>query len=107
LPLLAKFSFGGGAGAYALLVSAMGIGSIVAALVNGHRGETGGRVIAAAALAFGIAALAAAAMPDLLAEAVVLAALGAAAVIFVSSVNSPLPPAATPEPRAPLTDLFP
>src|SRR6202012_5561991 len=36
LPLLAKFSFGGGAGAYAALVSAMGVGSIAGALVNGH-----------------------------------------------------------------------
>ena len=64
LPLLAKFSFGGGAGSYAVLVSAMGVGSIVAALVNGNRGETGGRVIAAASLAFGVAALLAAAMPE-------------------------------------------
>ena len=38
LPLLAKFSFGGGAGTYAVLVSAMGVGSIAGALVNGHHG---------------------------------------------------------------------
>ena len=106
LPLLAKFSFGGGAGAYALLVSAMGVGSIVAALVNGNRGETGGKVIAAAALAFGIAALVAAAMPDLIAEAVVLAALGAAAVIFVSSVNSTIQLAVSAEMRGRVMALF-
>ena len=106
LPLLAKFSFGGGAGSYALLVSAMGVGSIVAALVNGNRGETGGRVIGAAALAFGVAALAAAAMPDLIAEAVVLAALGAAAVIFVSSVNSTIQLAVTAEMRGRVMALF-
>ena len=106
LPLLAKFSFGGGAGAYALLVSAMGVGSIVAALVNGNRGETGGKVIAAAALAFGIAALAAAAMPDLIAEAVVLAVLGGAAVIFVSSVNSTIQLAVSAEMRGRVMALF-
>jgi MFS family permease len=106
LPLLAKFSFGGGAGSYALLVSAMGVGSIVAALVNGNRGETGGKVIAAAALAFGVAALAAAAMPDLIAEAVVLAALGAAAVIFVSSVNSTIQLAVSAEMRGRVMALF-
>ena len=41
----------------------MGVGSITAAVVNGNRGETGGKVIAAASLAFGVSALLAAAMP--------------------------------------------
>jgi MFS family permease len=41
LPLLAKFSFQSGAMTYAALVSAMAVGSIVGALVNGHRGRTG------------------------------------------------------------------
>ena len=34
LPLLARFSFDGGAGAYAALVSAMGVGSVAGALVD-------------------------------------------------------------------------
>ena len=106
LPLLAKFTFGGGAGAYALLVSAMGAGSIVAALVNGNRGETGGKVIAAAALAFGIAALAAAVAPALIVEAILLAALGGAAVIFVSSVNSTIQLAVSAEMRGRVMALF-
>jgi MFS family permease len=106
LPLLAKFSFGGGAGAYALLVSAMGAGSIVAALVNGNRGETGGKVIAGASLAFGVAALAAAVAPTLIFEAIVLAALGAAAVIFVSSVNSTIQLAVSAEMRGRVMALF-
>jgi MFS family permease len=106
LPLLARFSFGGGAGSYALLVSAMAVGSIVAALFNGHRGETGGRVIAAASLAFGIAALAAAAMPDLIFEAVTLAALGAAAVTFVAAVNSTIQLAVSAEMRGRVMALF-
>jgi MFS family permease len=106
LPLLAKFSFGGGAGSYALLVSAMGVGSIIAALVNGNRGKTGGRVIAAASLGFGVAALLAAAMPDLILEAVTLAALGAAAVIFVSSINSTIQLAVSAEMRGRVMALF-
>ncbi|HVT00086.1 MAG TPA: MFS transporter [Solirubrobacterales bacterium] len=106
LPLLAKFSFGGGAGSYAVLVSAMGAGSIVAALVNGNRGETGAGVIAAASLAFGIAALLAAAMPDLVGEAIMLAALGAAAVIFVSAVNSTIQLAVSAEMRGRVMALF-
>jgi MFS family permease len=106
LPLLAKFSFGGGAGAYALLVSAMGVGSILAAVINGNRGKTGAHVIAVASLAFGVAALLAAAMPDLIFEAITLAALGAAAVIFVSSVNSTIQLAVSAEMRGRVMALF-
>ena len=57
LPLLAKFSFGGGAATYAALVSAMAVGSIVGALVNGAHGRSGPRLIAGGALAFGVLAL--------------------------------------------------
>ena len=106
LPLLAKFSFGGGAGSYAVLVCSMGVGSIIAAVVNGNRGETGAKVIAAASLAFGVSALLAAAMPDLISEAVMLAALGAAAVIFVSSVNSTIQLAVSAEMRGRVMALF-
>lgn len=106
LPLLAKFSFGGGAGSYAVLVSAMGVGSITAALINGHSGKTGAKVIATASLAFGIAALFAAAMPDLVLEAIVLAALGAAAVIFVASINSTIQLAVSAEMRGRVMALF-
>jgi MFS family permease len=106
LPLLAKFSFGGGAGSYAVLVSSMGVGSICAALINGNRGATGGRVIAAASLAFGIASLLAAVMPSLVLEAVTLAALGGAAVIFVSSINSTIQLAVSAEMRGRVMALF-
>jgi MFS family permease len=106
LPLLAKFSFGGGAGSYAVLVCSMGVGSIIAAVVNGNQGKTGAKVIAAASLAFGIAALLASAMPDIVLEAVTLAALGAAAVIFVSSVNSTIQLAVSPEMRGRVMALF-
>jgi MFS family permease len=106
LPLLAKFTFGGGAGAYAVLVSSMGVGSIIAALINGSRGKTGGAVIAAASLGFGVAALLAAVMPDLILEAVTLAALGAAAVIFVSSINSTIQLAVSAEMRGRVMALF-
>jgi len=106
LPLLAKFSFGGGAGSYAVLVCSMGVGSIVAALINGNQGKTGSKVIATASLAFGVAALLSAAMPDLILEAVTLAALGAAAVIFVSSVNSTIQLAVSAEMRGRVMALF-
>lgn len=106
LPLLAKFSFESGAMTYAALVSAMAVGSIVGALVNGHRGRTGPRLIAGGALAFGLSALLAAAMPSLALEIVMLALLGAAAVTFAATINSTLQLAVTPEMRGRVMALY-
>jgi len=106
LPLLARFSFDGGAGAYAAMVSAMGVGSVIGALVTGARGRTGPRLIAAAALAFGASALLAAAMPALALEIPMLALLGAAAVIFAASINSTLQLAVEPAMRGRVMALY-
>jgi MFS family permease len=106
LPMLAKFSFDGGAGAYAVLVSAMGVGSIAGALVTGHHGRTGPRLIAGGALAFGISALLAAAMPSLALEIPMLALLGAAAVTFAATINSSLQLAVAPEMRGRVMALY-
>jgi MFS family permease len=106
LPLLAKLSFESGAMTYASLVSAMAVGSIAGALVNGHRGRTGPRLIAGGALAFGLSALLAAAMPSLALEVVMLALLGAAAVTFAATINSTLQLAVTPEMRGRVMALY-
>ncbi|HEX5990226.1 MAG TPA: MFS transporter [Solirubrobacterales bacterium] len=106
LPLLAKFSFESGAMTYAALVSAMAVGSIAGALVNGHRGRTGPRLIAGGALAFGASALLAAAMPSLALEIVMLALLGAASVTFAATINSTLQLAVSPEMRGRVMALY-
>jgi MFS family permease len=106
LPLLAKFSFESGAMTYASMVSAMAVGSIAGALVNGHRGRTGPRLIAGGALAFGVSALLAAAMPSLALEIVMLTLLGAASVTFAATINSTLQLAVTPEMRGRVMALY-
>jgi MFS family permease len=106
LPLLAKFSFEAGAMTYAILVSAMAVGSIVGALVNGHRGRTGPGLIGAGALAFGVAALWAAAMPSLAFEIPALMLLGAASVTFAATINSTLQLAVSPEMRGRVMALY-
>ncbi len=106
LPLLAKFSFGGGAMTYGVLVSAMAVGSIAGALVNGSHGQTGPRLIAAGALAFGILALLCGAMPSLALEIPVLAGLGAAAVTFAATINSTLQLAVSAEMRGRVMALY-
>jgi MFS family permease len=106
LPLLAKFSFGGGAMVYGALVSAMAVGSIAGALINGAHGRTGPRLIAGGALAFGVSALGAAAMPSLAFEIPLLVVLGGAAVTFAATINSSLQLAVAPEMRGRVMALY-
>ncbi len=106
LPLLARFSFDGGASAYAALVSAMGVGSVIGALATGAHGRTDARLIAGAALAFGVLALLAAAMPSLALEVPVLALLGASAVTFAAAINSSLQLAVAPAMRGRVMALY-
>jgi MFS family permease len=106
LPLLAKFSFDGGAGTYAAMVSAMAVGSIAGALVNGAHGQTGPRLIAGGALAFGVLGLLAASMPTLALEIPMLALLGAAAVTFAATINSTLQLAVAPKMRGRVMALY-
>jgi MFS family permease len=106
LPLLARFSFDGGASAYAALVAAMGVGSVIGALLTGAHGRTDARLIAGAALAFGVLALLAAAMPSIAFEIPVLALLGAAAVTFAAAINSSLQLAVEPAMRGRVMALY-
>ncbi len=106
LPLLARFSFDGGASAYATLVSAMGVGSVIGALATGAHGRTDARLIAGAALAFGALALLAALMPSLALEIPVLALLGASAVTFAAAINSSLQLAVEPRMRGRVMALY-
>jgi MFS family permease len=106
LPLLAKFSFDGNATTYAAMVSAMAIGSIAGALVNGAHGRTGPRLIAGGALAFGVLALLSATMPALALELVMLTLLGAAAVTFAATINSSLQLAVEPQMRGRVMALY-
>ena len=106
LPLLAKFTFEGGAGAYAALVSAMGIGAIAGGLATGARGRATPGLLAGAAIGFGALALLAAGAPTMALELVVLAPLGAATVTFAASVNSALQLASDPVMRGRVMALY-
>jgi MFS family permease len=106
LPLLARFSFGGGAGVYAALASAMALGSVAGALVTGSHGRTSPRLIAAAALAFGGAALLAAVAPAMALEIAALVLLGAASVTFAATINSSLQLAVAPHMRGRVMSLY-
>ncbi len=90
LPLFADRTWHGTASSYALLTSAMGVGSVAGALLAGARGRVGPGLLVGAAGLFGVAELAAAAAPSLVAQGVLLIPLGAVSVTFAAGVNSSL-----------------
>jgi len=106
LPLLARFSFDGGAATYTALAVAMGAGSVVGALVAGARGRVGPGLLVAAAFGFGAVALVAAAAPSVPLEIAALIPLGAASVTFAAGVNSSLQLAADPAMRGRVMALY-
>jgi MFS family permease len=106
LPLLARLSFDGGPYAYAGLVSAMGLGAVIGALINGSRGKVSPVLLVLASAAFGVLSLLAATAPSLALEAVALVPLGAASVIFGASINSALQLASEPSMRGRVMALY-
>jgi MFS family permease len=106
LPLLARFSFDGGAATYTALAVAMGAGSVAGALVAGARGSVGPRLLIAAAFGFGVVALLAAVAPSVPLEIAALIPLGAASVTFAAGINSSLQLAADPEMRGRVMALY-
>ncbi len=106
LPLLAHTTWDGTATTYALLTSAMGVGSVAGALLSGVRGRVSTRLLVVAATAFGAAELAAAAAPTLALQVAVLVPLGAASVTFAAGVNSSLQLAAPPDLRGRVMALY-
>jgi MFS family permease len=106
LPLLARFTFDGGPGAYAAVLAAMGAGSVIGALITASHGRTGLGLVSRAAFVFGIVSLAAAAAPSLIVAIPLLAALGGAAVTFAAGVNSTLQLAVTEQMRGRVMALY-
>jgi MFS family permease len=106
LPLLARFAFHGTAATYAAMTTAMGVGSVIAALTFGARGRVTPALLNGAALAFGAAMLVAAAAPSLAVELGVLVVLGAASVTFAAGVNSALQLAVEPAMRGRVMALY-
>jgi MFS family permease len=106
LPLLAHFTWHGGAGTYAALTVAMGLGSISGALAAGARGRVSPALLSGSAIAFGVLELVVAAAPTVAVQLVALAALGAVSVTFAASVNSTLQLSVAPAMRGRVMALY-
>ena len=90
LPLMAKFTFHGDAGTYALLTSSMAVGALGGALLAARREAPSQRLLVGMVIAFGVCSIATAFAPTLLLAAVALVPTGATAISFMASANSTL-----------------
>ena len=90
LPLLARFTFEGGAGLYSLFTALMSLGSLMGALVAASRARPTRRVLIGSGIAFGVLLLGAAAAPTVWLTSVLLVAVGMAVMLFLATANTTL-----------------
>jgi MFS family permease len=106
LPLLAQFTFKGGAGAYAALSSAMGFGAIFGGLYAATRNKGTAISLIKTAFLFGAVILLASIMPNLTLAIVALVAVGFFSVSFTSLGNVMLQLESSPEMRGRVMALW-
>ena len=90
LPLLARFTFEGGAGLYSLFTALMSLGSLMGALVAASRARPTRRVLIGSGIAFGVLLLGTAAAPTVWLTSVLLVAVGMAVMLFLATANTTL-----------------
>ena len=106
LPLLAIDAFGGDAGTLGLLLSFMGIGSLVGALAMANRRGATPRRLAWQATAFGAVSLAIAIAPTLAVELAALVVVGFVSIVFMITANSFLQLTARPDMRGRVMAIY-
>ena len=106
LPLLAKFTFHGGAGLYSVFTALMSVGSLAGALVAASRAAPTRRVLLGAAAAFGLLMLATAAAPTAWATTVLLVGVGMAVMLFLATANTMLQLNSEPEMRGRVMAIY-
>ncbi len=105
LPLLAKFTFHGGAGLYSWFLAAMGAGAVAGGLATAFRSRPSTRLLACIGVVFGVAILAVALSPTEAWAIVLLVPMGAASISFVATNNATLQLRADPAMRGRVMSL--
>ena len=106
LPLLARFSFGGGAGMYSLFFSVMALGSLAGALTVAQQRRPSPRVLAGAALAFGLTVTAVAFAPVPRVALAILPVVGFFSMVFMATGNSMMQFGSAPSMRGRVMALY-
>lgn len=106
LPVLAKFTFRGGAGTYGWLSSLMGLGSIIGALGVASKLKPTAKLLVGSCLAFGVVMVVSAVVPTLLGEYVLMVLLGTTSITFMATCNSTCQLTSVPEMRGRVMALY-
>jgi MFS family permease len=106
LPLFARFTFGGNAGSYGFLSSALGVGSVLGGLLVARSGRATHRRLGLAALFLGVSMLLASAMPSMTTMVVALVVVGAGSVAFITMTSATLQLTTPPEMRGRVLSLY-
>jgi MFS family permease len=106
LPLMASKVFGGGAAAYGVMASVMGVGAVAGGLVSAGRGRPRASALCLSAIGWGIAILFAAAAPTMPLELAALVFVGYGSVTFNSMAKTVLQLAAKPTMRGRVMALW-
>ena len=106
LPLMATKVFGGGAGAYGVMASVMGVGAVGGGLISAARSRPRARSLCLAAIGWGIAITAAAVAPTMPLELVALVFVGYGSITFNSYAKTVLQLAADPTMRGRVMALW-
>jgi len=90
LPLLAKFTFAGGAGLYSVFTALMSLGSLAGALFAASRAAPSRRLLLGSGMAFGALLLATSVAPTAWLTCVLLVLVGTAVMLFLATANTTL-----------------
>jgi MFS family permease len=106
LPLLAEYTFHGGAGTYSLFTAAMGSGAIVGGLVVAHRSRPSRALLSLIGFAFGMLIIVVAWAPVEQVAVIALVFMGVSSIAFIATANATLQLTATPAMRGRVMALF-
>jgi MFS family permease len=105
-PLLVRFEFGRGAGAFGTLFSFLGVGAVLGGLAVAGRNRATRGLLAGSALALGVALGLAALAPSFALEMVLMVPIGAASTAFIATANAILQLGSEPRMRGRVMALF-
>ena len=88
LPDMAKTTFGGGAGVYSAMTTAMGIGAVIGALLAASRARPHNGLLLRAGIGYGIALLVGSMLPTLAGVLVALLLAGVTSITFFATSNA-------------------
>jgi MFS family permease len=106
LPLLAKYTFHGGAGTYSAFTSAMGLGAVVGGLAVAHRSKPSAPLLSLIGVAFGVMILAVSVSPTQMVAIIALVLMGIFSIAFIATANATLQLRAEPSMRGRVMSLY-